>query len=1268
MICLCNKKKLVDKFIKSNYHNKESLTNLNKNIKIESLVDSIIKLDNKTYYFLKNEYIIKYKTDGLKSNIIDGYPKLISEELNQIPNNILTSYSINNNKELVFLTNDDIYVYSKGMGIKSGFPKKIKDNMPDFFNNATCAVNGVDGIIYIFKGDEYIVYIETKGILKGYPKKVIYNWGNWFINVDAGERITDTLYMFFKGNEFVLYDIKKGILPDYPKKVDEKEWPGLKFPKSNIKDSSNEDASNQETTTNISPDSNLVELKCPESYNRIGNSMACKAPNGNICSLSSEEQNLPQCSKSILPSLIVDGSIKYNEALLFIVFPQNWLGQDIHTIHWSNENVFVIEEYKDEKMYQSAEKDLLLETRESVMDKEVKSGDHIKLKNLITNNYYSYQSDDTFKIKNKSNKSIEDMSFITLHYGEDDKKTFQNANEKEIIIIRYSTVLTKFGSSQFDEDQVKQNEIITPADMDKEYEVDEVDEEDEEDIQKSINIEKSLLDDELIDEELLEKPSKLAAIDLTNKYCKVDGSDYTGNINKTINGFDCQSWDTQKPHKHQFNSIDHGHLGINKHNYCRNPNNEKQPWCYTTNKDIPIDYCDVGKKESTCEFKFDECDENCQRYCKKDGSDYRGTINITQSKMECQNWNAQFPHKHEETPNKYPDAGLGAHNNCRNPTYIDRPWCYTKDPKKRWEYCDVGNKADDCETDNIPVSEVSTKDSKYEMSQFREQVQPAMADQSVGDSLADIVQPVQPDQKSEKCTSAIQGYIKKPNEESYCKKSGSDYMGTVNWTNTGRRCQNWDNPKYHQHSVNSTKYPDGGLGNHNYCRNPDGEKEPWCFTTDPDKKWEYCNVGTVNNTCLPTENKEKEKYCDENGLDYRGNVNKTEKDRTCQRWNMQFPHKHDIKIDRSLGVGNHNYCRNPDKKDRPWCFTNDKKKRWEYCDIGKTDKKCLSKDGNTDSVIKSISSSKYQIAAGVNVNKIGKCYMFRNTKIDGKSQIIYAEMDNLTLDIKKVSIINNKSWPGLQFTDQIDAAFSNEDDHIYFFRGNECIKYNIILKVPEKDYPKKIVAEFPDMEYKNGFDAAFIQRDDNIIFTNESGCISYDMVNKKTLIQNTLKEAFGTKFPTFDAVISFMQKSILIIFFGNHYIEYDLNQMKPLDNPSLNFNRWREFWEFDANEKLMCTKDDNSCPGNDISDITKVYDLINDIRNVGGLTKYLNHKKLTLHDLSKKLGTTPNDIIKAAELKMFTSKKDMFKKDVKFLEQQYKCSCPQCSCSTKINT
>jgi len=71
-------------------------------------------------------------------------------------------------------------------------------------------------------------------------------------------------------------------------------------------------------------------------------------------------------------------------------------------------------------------------------------------------------------------------------------------------------------------------------------------------------------------------------------------------------------------------------------------------------------------------------------------SDYRGTISVTETERTCQKWTDQWPHSHSYTPENKELMGLGDHNYCRNPSPPgERAWCYTTDPNKRWEYCDV---------------------------------------------------------------------------------------------------------------------------------------------------------------------------------------------------------------------------------------------------------------------------------------------------------------------------------------------------------------------------------------------------------------------------------------------------------------------------------------------------------------------------------------------------------------------------------------------------
>jgi len=188
-----------------------------------------------------------------------------------------------------------------------------------------------------------------------------------------------------------------------------------------------------------------------------------------------------------------------------------------------------------------------------------------------------------------------------------------------------------------------------------------------------------------------------------------------------------------------------------------------------------------------------QCDETLSG---SKGSGYRGCQMKTKSGLTCQSWSSQTPHKHSRTPSKRPGSGL-VFNYCRNPDGEKTIWCYTTDPEKRWEYCD-------------PISPAAPSPTPTETPS------PSPCDETLSGT----------------------------------KQSG--YRGCQSKTRSGFSCQPWSSQSPHRHSRTPAKYPGRGLIS-NYCRNPDGSKTIWCYTTDPKKRWEYCDP--LIPTCLTTSSK-----------------------------------------------------------------------------------------------------------------------------------------------------------------------------------------------------------------------------------------------------------------------------------------------------------------------------------------------------------------------------------------------------------------------------
>ncbi len=75
-------------------------------------------------------------------------------------------------------------------------------------------------------------------------------------------------------------------------------------------------------------------------------------------------------------------------------------------------------------------------------------------------------------------------------------------------------------------------------------------------------------------------------------------------------------------------------------------------------------------------------------------------------------------------------------------------------------------------------------------------------------------------------------------------------MGTLAVTLHGKPCQRWDSQTPQSHDRNDVDtFPDASLSDAtNYCRNPDNEPNgPWCYTTYPNARWQYCDVQFCEN-------------------------------------------------------------------------------------------------------------------------------------------------------------------------------------------------------------------------------------------------------------------------------------------------------------------------------------------------------------------------------------------------------------------------------------
>nr|O18783.1 RecName: Full=Plasminogen; Contains: RecName: Full=Plasmin heavy chain A; Contains: RecName: Full=Activation peptide; Contains: RecName: Full=Plasmin heavy chain A, short form; Contains: RecName: Full=Plasmin light chain B; Flags: Precursor [Notamacropus eugenii]AAB65760.1 plasminogen [Notamacropus eugenii] len=446
-----------------------------------------------------------------------------------------------------------------------------------------------------------------------------------------------------------------------------------------------------------------------------------------------------------------------------------------------------------------------------------------------------------------------------------------------------------------------------------------------------------------------------------------NGRNYRGTLSKTKSGITCQKWSDLSPHVPNYAPSKYPDAGLEK-NYCRNPDDDvKGPWCYTTNPDIRYEYCDVP-----------ECEDECM-HCS--GENYRGTISKTESGIECQPWDSQEPHSHEYIPSKFPSKDL-KENYCRNPDGEPRPWCFTSNPEKRWEFCNIPR----CSSPPPPPGPMLqclkgrgenyrgkiavtksghtcqrwNKQTPHKHNRTPENFPCRGLDENYCRNPDGELEPwcytTNPDVRQEYCAIPSCGTSsphtdrveQSPVIQECYEGKGENYRGTTSTTISGKKCQAWSSMTPHQHKKTPDNFPNADLIR-NYCRNPDGDKSPWCYTMDPTVRWEFCNLekcsgtgSTVLNaqtTRVPSVDTTSHPESDcmyGSGKDYRGKRSTTVTGTLCQAWTAQEPHRHTIFTpDTYPRAGlEENYCRNPDgDPNGPWCYTTNPKKLFDYCDI-----------------------------------------------------------------------------------------------------------------------------------------------------------------------------------------------------------------------------------------------------------------------------------------------------------------------------------------------
>lgn len=415
-------------------------------------------------------------------------------------------------------------------------------------------------------------------------------------------------------------------------------------------------------------------------------------------------------------------------------------------------------------------------------------------------------------------------------------------------------------------------------------------------------------------------------------YTSRTGSDYRGTMNKTVSGLPCQYWSDQWPNTHTYTTAAWPDGGLGGHNFCRNPDpsdGSTGPWCLTASLDATWEYCDVDGPADVCAgakplpnhaivpLTLDHWSENfvyerSYQYFKVDlpasvkgvqvvllplagdpdmylsfdntfptghsydyvqdaiavdtftmSRDMHGFCGVVGQEADCALYlsvtayessnyrlvvfDTTQPGKEQESLcSPGCDWKFLGDGDCQLPCnttacLYDRTDCTRNDAtqckvdcKPEWigdGYCDDACYNAQCSWDGTDCGGAGCAGGCFP--------------KYLGDGACDAAC------NNHECNFDLNDCFH-GHSECYSDPKGMDYRGTVSHTKSGHVCQAWSDQFPKVHTRTAKNYPGGGLGGHNFCRNPDGAEAPWCYPIDSETRWELCDVGEPSSDACPS--------------------------------------------------------------------------------------------------------------------------------------------------------------------------------------------------------------------------------------------------------------------------------------------------------------------------------------------------------------------------------------------------------------------------------